>query len=64
MKNNAVVGLRVLWRGDTPGEIIMVEQRNAGGPLVSIRLDDGEEMHGLTVGEWKLEAPDLEAHNE
>ena len=49
----ADVGLRVLWRGDSFGVITAVEPRQSGGPLVSIRLEDGTEMHGLTVGEWE-----------
>ena len=53
------VGLRVLWRGSAPGVITDVEPRRSGGPLVSVRLDDGTEMHGLTVGEWQANA---EAH--
>ena len=50
---NAVVGLRVLWRGMERGSISSVEPRNAGGPIVSITLDDGTELHGVTVGEWE-----------
>jgi len=49
----AVVGLRVLWRGMERGSISSVEPRNAGGPIVSITLDDGTELHGVTVGEWE-----------
>jgi hypothetical protein len=49
----AEVGLRIVWRGEYGGVITGVEPRSAGGPLVSVRLDEGTEMHGVTVGEWE-----------
>jgi hypothetical protein len=47
------VGQDVTLRGMERGVIIAVEPRKSGGPQVSIRLNSGEEMHGLTEGEWE-----------
>ena len=53
-ESNAVVGLRVLWRKLDLGTIIAVELRMSGGPIVSIQLDDGSEIHGIVQGEWDV----------
>lgn len=51
-----LIGLPVIWRGIGEGVISSAEGRRAGGPIVSIKFEDGSSMHGLNEGEWDFKS--------